>query len=261
MSRLRSMFEGLSGRRAALLAYATGFYPDRARSEEVLKTMLASGADALEIGVPFSDPVMDGPVIQRTSACALAAGATPAGVLDLVSSIRADTDRPLLVMTYYNPVFSFGVERFALEAASAGVDGIVVPDLPVEEMGPLCEACRTAGVDTVAFCSPTTSDERIEAAAGASTGFLYCVSHLGTTGAMDGLPRELPSFLARVRALSGCPIAVGIGISTPGQCAEVGGAVDGVIVGSALMRAVAEGDGSLEPLSGLVSGMAGALAD
>lgn len=257
--RVQAMFEGLKGIRAALIAYATGYYPDRESSERIIRTMLDSGADAVEIGLPFSDPVMDGPVIQESSAAALSAGATPAGVLDLVSSLRAKTDRPLLVMSYYNPIFSFGVKRFAREAAAAGVDGLIVPDLPVEEMGPLREACADAGVDTVAFCAPTTSSERIEAVSEASSGFLYCIPRLGTTGAREEMPEGLPAFLSRVRSRTGRPVAVGVGISTPAQCAAAGRLADGVIVGSALMSAVLEGGGSLEPLSALVRGMAAAL--
>jgi tryptophan synthase alpha chain len=257
--RLGGMFEALKGKRAALIAYATGYYPDREGSELVVRTMLDSGADAVEIGIPFSDPVMDGPVIQETSRWALDAGATPAGVLDMVASLRRLTDRPLAAMTYYNPVFSYGVELFARDAAAAGLDALVVPDLPVEEMGPLKAACDSAGLATVGFCSPTTSAERIKAAAHMTTGFLYCVSLLGTTGARDSLDPGLPGFLERVRANADCPLAVGLGISTPGQCADVGRMADGVIVGSALMRAVVEGNGELTELARVVGEMAASL--
>lgn len=261
MGRLDEMFERLRGSRAALIAYATGFYPDRDRCADVIEMMLSSGADVVEIGIPFSDPVMDGPVIQQTSSKALEAGATPAGVLDLVSSVRGGTEKPMLAMTYYNPVFHYGLEAFARDAKKAGVDGLVVPDLPAEEMGPLVEACRNAGLATVAFASTTTTDARIEQAAAMSTGFLYCVSLLGTTGERESLPDELPGFLSRVREHSQCPIAAGIGISNPGQCAEVGKMADGVIVGSAFMRSVIEGDGDLSGLSKLVGRMARALND
>lgn len=260
-ARLSGMFGALRGGRAALIAYATGFYPDRAKSEDVVRTMLAGGADAVEIGIPFSDPVMDGPIIQRSSAQALQAGATPAGVLEMVSRLRSESDRPLLVMTYYNPVFRYGLNRFAEDAADAGVDGLIVPDLPVEEMEPLAGACARSGVATVAFCAPTTSDARIEAASRVSSGFLYCVSLLGTTGVRRALPEGLPAFMDRVRSNADCPVAVGVGISTAAQCAAVGQMADGVIVGSALVQTVAESNGSLAPLGGLVSEMAGALDD
>ncbi len=252
---LREMFQVAAPSGAALITYATGCYPDRKRSAEVVRAMLAAGADAVEIGVPFSDPVMDGPVIQKTSVAALSAGATVDSVLDLLREVRGGTARPLLIMTYYNPVFRYGLERFAHRAHSAGADGLVVPDLPVEEMGPLKAACDSAGLATVAFCAPTTSPQRLGAAAAATTGFLYCVSQLGTTGARESLPPGLPGFLARVREHASCPIAVGVGISTPEQCREAAAMADGVIVGSALMKAVAETDGSLEPLSRLVSEM------
>lgn len=255
--RLERMFQGLKGERAALIAYATGFFPDRQGSIDVVRAMLESGADAVEIGLPFSDPVMDGPVIQESSARALAAGATPDGVLDLLAEVRDGTQAPLVVMTYYNPVLRFGHERFARRAAECGVDAVVVPDLPVEEMGPFAEACRSAGVDTVAFCSPTTTPERIREAARASTGFLYCVSVLGPTGERASLSDELPGFLARVRENADCPMAAGVGISTPEQCAAVGAMADGVIVGSALVRAVASSQGDLTDLKALVHSLGG----
>lgn len=258
--RLEMMFEDLKGRRAALIAYATGFYPDREMSERIMRTLLESGADALEIGIPFSDPVMDGPVIQATSNAALEAGATPAAILEMVSSLRRDTEKPLLAMTYYNLVFRRGLERFARESAAAGLDAVVIPDLPVEEMGPWKQACDSAGIDTVAFCSVTTSPERIEACSAMTTGFLYCVALLGTTGVRDSLSEDLPAFLERVRSHASCPLAVGLGISTPEQCADVGRLADGVIVGSAFMREVSEADGGLSGLAELVSSMAGALS-
>jgi len=253
------MFDTLKDQRAALIAYATGFYPDREGSELVMRALLEGGADALEIGIPFSDPVMDGPVIQETSHAALEAGATPAGILDLVSSLRRDTQKPLLAMTYYNLVLRHGLERFAREGAAAGLDAVVIPDLPVEEMGPWKEACDSTGIDTVAFCSVTTSPERIEAASAMTTGFLYCVALLGTTGVQDSLSEDLPTFLERVRSNASCPLVIGLGISTPEQCAEAGRLADGVIVGSAFMKSVMEHNGDLSVLSGLVSSMAEAL--
>ena len=258
--RLQTMFDTLKGRRAALIAYATGFYPDREGSELVMRALLEGGADALEIGIPFSDPVMDGPVIQGTSHAALEAGATPAGILDVVSSLRRDTRKPLLAMTYYNLVFRHGLERFARDGAVAGLDAVVIPDLPVEEMGPWKDACDSAGIATVAFCSVTTSPERIEAASAMTTGFLYCVALLGTTGVRDSLSEDLPAFLERVKSRASRPVAVGLGISRPEQCARVGRLADGVIVGSAFMKVVAESDGDLSGLSKLVSSMAKALS-
>ncbi len=257
--RLKAMFDGLAGSRAALIAYATGFYPDRRRCVDAVLTMLESGADAVEIGIPFSDPVMDGPVIQRSSGAALDAGATPAGVIDMVSEIRGRTDAPLLLMTYYNPILRMGEARFVELAADAGADGIVVPDLPTEEMVNLRRECEAAGVSTVAFCSPTTSRGRIREAAAAASGFLYCVSRLGTTGAREDLSSELPGFLARVREEAACPTAAGIGVSTPEHCGMIGGLADGVIVGSALVELVPRRGGDLTALAALTKSMSAAL--
>jgi tryptophan synthase alpha chain len=253
--RLTEMFDGLRGSRAALIAYATGFYPDRVTSSRVIATMLEGGADAVEIGIPFSDPVLDGQVIQRSSAAALGAGATVGGVLDLVSEVRRGTDRPLLLMSYYNPVLRYGLGEFARDALAAGADAAVIPDLPVEEMPPWIAVSEAAGLDTVAFCSITTADGRIEEAGRLSSGFLYCVSLLGTTGARDEVSPELEPFLARVREHTSCPIAVGLGISTPEQCARAGRMADAVIVGSALVRLV-QPDGDQAHLARAVEALA-----
>lgn len=258
-SRLEKMFEELRGNRAALIAYATGFYPDRQGCIDAITAMLENGADAIEIGVPFSDPVMDGPVIQEASARGLGQGATPTAVMDIVSEVRRRTDRPLLLMTYYNPVFHFGQVEFIRRAAASGVDGIVIPDLPVEEMGAFKAASDDAGVSTVPFCSMTTSASRIREASSLATGFLYCISRLGTTGARDGLSPELPEFLDRVRANASCPVAAGVGVSTPEQCARVGEIADGVIVGSAIVSEVRDAGGDLSRLSSLVRSMSDSL--
>jgi tryptophan synthase alpha chain len=258
-SRLEKMFEDLQGNRAALIAYATGFYPDRQGSIDAIMAMIEGGADAVEIGVPFSDPVMDGPVIQEASATGLLRGATAEGVMDIVSEVRRQTERPLLLMTYYNPVFHFGEVDFVRQAAASGVDGIVIPDLPVEEMGAFKAACDDEGVSTVPFCSMTTSESRIREAASQATGFLYCISRLGTTGASSELSPELPQFLDRVRENASCPVAAGVGVSTPEQCALVGAIADGVIVGSALVSKVRDTGGDLSQLSSLVRSMSAAL--
>lgn len=239
--RLFEMFNGMKNKRAALIAYATGFFPDRAGSAEVIRAMLEEGADAVEIGLPFSDPVIDGPVIQESSSRALAEGATPAGILDLASEIRASTDKPLMVMSYYNPILKYGLDRFARDSAASGIDGVIIPDLPVEEMAPWKEQSDSAGLEAICFCAVTTADERIALASSMATGFMYCVSLLGTTGIRDDVNPELYPFIERVRANSDCPIAVGIGISNPAQCAKVGAVSDGVIVGSALVNLVLEG--------------------
>ena len=258
--RLREMFESLKGQRAALITYATGCYPGQEESVQAALTMLENGADAVEIGVPFSDPVMDGPVIQEASAAALAAGATPAKVLEAVSRVRAKTDKPILLMTYYNPDFHYGLIEFAREARGAGADGVIIPDLPAEEMGPWAAASGEAGMDTVAFASLTSNDSRIREASRISTGFIYCIALLGTTGERERVSPELPAFLARVRKLSEKPIAAGLGVSGPEQCRAVGQMADAVIVGSALVREMARGEGDLSGLMALTASLAGSLA-
>jgi tryptophan synthase alpha chain len=257
--RLTEMFGGLRDRRAALIAYATGFYPEREGSRRVIEAMLEAGADAVEIGIPFSDPVLDGQVIQRSSAAALAAGATVAGVLELVSELRRGTDRPLLLMSYYNPILRYGLEGFARDSLAAGADAVVIPDLPVEEMSPWHEWSEEAGLETVAFCSFTTGAIRMREAGRLSSGFLYCVSLLGTTGPRDDVSPGLEPFLERVREHTTCPIGVGLGISTPEQCSRVGGMADAVIVGSALVRLV-QPDGGPDLLSRAVEAFARSLA-
>ncbi len=236
--RLDDMFERVRGKRPALITYATGFYPDRRGSAIAVRGMLDAGADAVEIGIPFSDPVLDGPVIQASSASALKAGATVGGVLELLGEARRDTESPLLLMTYYNPLLAYGLEPFARDAVAAGADAVIIPDLPIEEMQPWKRQCDEAGLGTVAFCSLTTSDTRIAAAGSMSSGFLYCVSLMGTTGPREVLSPALAPFLGRVRANTSCPLGVGLGISTPEQCAQVGQLADAVIVGSALVRLV-----------------------
>lgn len=255
-SRLSLMFKRLEGKRAALIAYATGYFPDRGSSAEIINTMLRCGADAVEIGVPFSDPVMDGPVIQETSRIALSSGATPRGILSLAEETRRSTDKPLLLMSYYNPILKYGLRDFARDAVDSGVDAVVIPDLPVEEMGPWRNECGAAGLDTVAFCSITTSQERTRLASEASSGFMYCVALLGTTGPREALDPELPAFIRRVRANSSCPLALGLGISSPEQCGSAGVLVDGVVVGSALMRAVSPGGRGIDELGKMVAELA-----
>lgn len=256
--RLTGMFKRLQGERAALITYATGFFPDRAGSVDVIRAMLKAGADAVEIGLPFSDPVIDGPVIQESSRLALEKGATPAGVLELASEIRATTDKPLMVMSYYNPLLKYGLGKFANDAADSGIDGIIIPDLPVEEMAPWKEQSDSAGLETICFCAVTTTDKRIATVSSMTTGFMYCISLLGTTGVRDDVNPGLYPFIERVRANSGCPIAVGIGISNAVQCAKVGKVSDGVIVGSALVKLVLEDRGA-DAVGALVKELAEAL--
>lgn len=260
MSRLSEMFEKLKEKRAALITYATAFYPDEEESFRIILTMLESGADAVEIGIPFSDPVLDGRIIQQTSAIALENGATVRKVLDLSARTRERTDKPLLLMSYSNPIHRYGVEIFARDARFCGIDGVLVPDLPVEEIKPWSRALSAEGIDIVTFCSVNTTRERVEKVCALSTGFIYCMSLLGTTGVREELSNEVFPLVRKVRFFSDKPVVVGIGISTPEQCGAVGTVADGVVVGSALMKTIMEGGDYLESVGSKVKQMSEALS-
>jgi tryptophan synthase alpha chain len=225
--------------RKLLVPYVTG---GLAGWEQVVAAIAAAGADAIEIGIPFSDPVMDGPTIQAASQRALDGGATPTGI---VSGIRRhlDIDVPLVVMTYYNIVFRAGHERFAAALADAGIAGAIVPDLPIEEAGPWADAAGRAGVETVMLAAPTASDDRLRRIAARSRGFVYAVSLLGVTGERTAIASTATDLARRVKAVTDLPVLVGVGISTPEQAAEVSRVADGVVVGSALMRRLLDGGG------------------
>lgn len=257
--RLRGMFDELRGKRPALITYATAYYPDRDASSGVIRAMLECGADAVEIGLPFSDPVLDGKVIQESSKVALEAGANTPRMLELAEELRAGTEKPIMVMSYYNPVLKYGLESFAQDAVGAGIDAAIIPDLPIEEMSPWKRECDSAGLETVAFCSETTDRARVKRAGDLSSGFLYCTSLLGTTGPREGVSVELPAFIQRVRENTSCPIAVGLGISSPEQCRQVGSLADGVIVGSALVQTISGNGRDLDTLKRMVKEMAASL--
>jgi tryptophan synthase alpha chain len=201
----------------------------------------AAGADAVEVGLPFSDPVMDGPVIQEASARALTAGATPAGLVAELA--RADAGVPLVVMTSYNLVFRAGHRRFARSLADAGVAGAILPDLPLEELGDWARAADDAGVDTILLVAPTTPEPRMAAICDRSQGWVYAVGHLGVTGERTTLSSSAALIGKRVKAVTDKPVLIGIGVSTPDQAAEAATAADGVIVGSALVRRLLAGAG------------------
>ena len=227
--------------RTALLPYVMAGYPDVATSEALAVALGEAGADLLELGVPFSDPMADGATIQAASQRALEGGMTPEGALALAGRIHARIATPLLLMTYYNPIFSSGIETFCEQAAKAGVAGLIVPDLPPEEAEPLEMAARARGIALIYLVTPTSPDERLAQVAEAAKdygGFLYCVSLSGTTGARDRLPEHLAAFIARVRGHSDLPLAVGFGVSRPEHVAEIGTLADGAVVASALLNAV-----------------------
>lgn len=245
MSRLESRFSDLPARgEKALIAYVMAGDPAPARTVEIVRALDEAGADAVELGVPFSDPLADGPLIQAAGHRALAHGMTVPRVFEIVRQVRAESQIPIVLMTYYNPALRYGIERFANDAAAAGADAVIQTDLTPEESGPWVGAARSAGLDTVFLVAPTSTDERIEVVCRISSGFVYCVSRVGVTGARDDVPAELPDLVARVKSKAHSPVCVGFGISQPEHVRRIAAFADGVIVGSALVRVVAEsGDG------------------
>lgn len=231
--------------RAALVLYLPAGYPDMDTSRACLEAAAANGADLLEVGFPYSDPLMDGPVIQEACQVALDHGYTPADDLAMCEKLTAGVEIPALVMTYYNLAWHFGgiqrLDAFAAAAASAGLAGAILPDLPAHESDPWRAAAGPHGIETVFLAAPTSSDERLAAVAAASSGFIYATSTLGVTGERQSLSDMAAPLVARLRACSDKPVCVGIGVSTGAHAAEVAGFADGVIVGTAAVRAAREG--------------------
>src|SRR5689334_3199701 len=221
-----------------LVAYLTAGDPSLAATEQFVLALAEAGADVIELGVPFSDPVADGPVIQRASERALRSGTTLAGVLALVKSLRAKTDVPLVLFSYCNPVLQMGLDKFGDAARAAGVDGVLITDLTPEEAGEYRAAMSSHGLDTIFLAAPTTTDKRLAQIAEASRGFLYLISRTGVTGAKDQLAEELPALARRVRRVTELPIAIGFGISMPGHVSMLGGLADAAVVGSALVEEI-----------------------
>jgi len=239
--RLAAAFERMRAeRRPGLVTYTTAGDPDLARSAEILVALDRAGADVLEVGVPFSDPLADGPVIQRAAERALASGTNLRGVLAMVERVRPTIAAPIVIFSYANPLLRMGVDRFARRAADAGVDGVLALDLPIEEAGEFRETLRGAGLDTIFLLSPTTTDARIRRAAELGSGFLYGISRLGVTGARDRVAAGAEELVRRIRRHSRLPIALGFGISRPEHVAEVGAFADAAVVGSALVSVIAE---------------------
>jgi len=226
--------------RTGLVTYVTAGYPDADRSGAILLALDRAGADVLEVGVPFSDPVADGPVIQRASERALAAGSTLRATLELVARLRPSIGAPIVLFSYANPLLRMGLERFADMAGAAGVDGVLVLDLPIEEAGGLRGMLDRVGIDTIFLLSPTTTDARIARAAELGRGFLYGISRLGVTGVRDEVATGARELAARIRAISSMPLALGFGISRPEHVAEVGRWADAAVVGSGLVSLIAE---------------------
>ncbi len=257
MNRIDKMFQGLRARgESALIPFVTTGDPDIETTEKLVLEMASRGADLIELGIPFSDPLADGPTIQAASHRALVSGTTPEDCLMLVARLRRRTGIPLVLMGYYNPVYQYGLDRFAEEAARAGVDGTIIPDLPLEEASTWCKAAKRHGLHNIFLVAPNTPDDRVKKMGEATGGFLYYVSVTGITGARQQLPPELEEGLARVRSLVPCPVGVGFGISRPEQVAMLSGVADGVIVGSAIVRIIEaharDVDGRSVPGPGLI---------
>ena len=245
MSRIGRAFRQLRARgERALLPYFTAGDPSLAVTRELILEASRQGADLVELGVPFSDPLADGPVIQRASQRALAGGVTLSRVLELAREAHGAAGIPIILMTYYNPVLAFGLKAFAASAVESGVDGVIIPDLPPEEAGPLAREARATGLDLIYLVAPTSPPDRIRMIARRSSGFIYAVSLTGVTGARAELPPELTGYLRELRSVTTKSVCVGFGISTPEHVRALAPYADGVIVGSAIVRQVEAHQGS-----------------
>ncbi|MGA3292456.1 MAG: tryptophan synthase subunit alpha [Candidatus Acidiferrales bacterium] len=238
-----------------LVAYITAGDPSLEATEKIVLAAAEAGADVIELGVPFSDPVADGPTIQRASERALRSGTTLAGVIELVKRIRARSDVPLMLFSYFNPILQMGLEKFADAAAAAGADGVLATDLTPEEAGEYRAAIRGRGLDTIFLAAPTSTDARLAKIAEFSSGFLYLISRTGVTGERSALPEDLPELARRVRQFTKLPLAVGFGISQPTHVAVLGGIADAAVVGSALVAEIekaVDGDAAAAAVAGRI---------
>lgn len=238
-TRIGRTFEELARRsELGLVAYLTAGDPSIEGTETIVLRMVEAGADVIELGIPFSDPVADGPTIQRASERALRAGTTLEKVIELVAALRRKTDVPVVLFGYFNPILQMGLDKFATRSSAAGADGVLVTDMTPEESAEYCGAMHAHRLDTVFLAAPTSTDERVKRIARASSGFLYMISRTGVTGAKDSLPEELPALVRRARNFTHLPIAVGFGISVPAQVTVLGGIADAVVVGSSLVAEI-----------------------
>jgi len=263
MGRIQARFAELARKnQAGFIAYVMAGDPDAETALAILKGLPAAGADLIELGMPFSDPMADGPPIQRAALRALASGMTLDGVLDLARRFRL-TDRvtPIVLMGYLNPIVSRGYDAFAAAAASAGIDGLIAVDCPPEEADPLAEALDRAGIDLIRLATPTTDDARLAIVARHTRGFVYYVSVAGVTGAKAAVADDVAPAVARVRAASGLPVAVGFGIRTPAQAAAIARVADAAVVGSVLVNAIASAIADGTDATTQVLGVAAALGE
>jgi tryptophan synthase alpha chain len=231
--------------RTGFVAFVTAGYPDLASTPGLIRALVEGGADVIEIGIPFSDPLAEGPTIQASSFRALEQGVTVKDCLEITRQLRADGQQVAIVyMGYYNPILAYGIEEFARDAADAGADGVIPVDVPPEEAGPLQEACDRDGLRVIYLVAPTSTEDRITAVVERASGFVYCVSATGVTGARAELPADLEEFVRRVRNHTNLPIAVGFGISQPEHFEAVGRIADAAVIGSAIIDEIAKSDPS-----------------
>jgi tryptophan synthase alpha chain len=250
MNRIDSFFN--STHKPALIAYLTVGYPDIETTLRAVPVLEERGCDIVELGIPFSDPLADGATIQRSSYAALQNGITPQNCLNVAAELRKKVNIPLIFMTYFNPIFKFGPSKFCDNCVNAGVDGLIIPDLPPDEGQDFYEAALSKNLDIVYLVAPSSSEKRIKLIAEKSGGFIYLVSVSGVTGARDSLPADIDNFVKRVRKFTNKPLCLGFGISTPEQAARMSGIADGVIIGSKLIELI-EADGSLTKLSEFIT--------
>lgn len=247
MSRIEKKFREVLGRKGkAFIPYIMAGDPNLERTRELVGILEECGADIIELGVPFSDPLADGPTIQKAAQRAIGEGVTLGKVIEFVGSLRKTTQIPIVLMTYYNLIFRYGEERFVREAYAAGADGIIVPDLPPDEAGVLLSFSKNTGFDVIFLVAPTSTGERIKKVAGASRGFIYYVSITGITGSKLSIDASIGSHIAKIRQTSRKPVAVGFGIATPEEASEIAQIADGVIVGSAIVKRVEDKDDNLK---------------
>ena len=241
MGRIGNKFKSLRGRKEkALIVYLTAGDPSLRVTKELILGLEKAGVDILEIGIPFSDPTADGPVIQAASQRALKAGTTMEGVLDLVTEVRKVSEIPIVLFGYFNPIFAFGVKRFAQVGRKAGVDGVLVVDLPYEEAKELRTYTDAVGIDFISLISPTTDGKRLSKIAAEATGFLYYISITGVTGTAAPRIEDIKRKVSKIRRITKLPLAVGFGISNPKQAQEIAGFADGIVIGSAVVRLIDE---------------------
>lgn len=239
MNRIEKVFKGLKAKRAALIPFVVAGDPDLKTTEALVLKMAEAGADIIELGVPFSDPLADGPTIQAASQRALQNGVNLKDIFHLAEGLKG-INTPLVLMTYFNPVFYYGLKEFAESCGGSGIDGVIIPDLPPEEAGPWMAEARKMGLNTIFLAAPTSPPDRIKLVSRCSQGFIYYVSVTGVTGAREKLPEELEATVRRIKEQSKKRVAVGFGISTPEQAKKISLFADGVIVGSAIVKMIEE---------------------